>query len=735
MPTTAPTFQITRHNGRTVVLIDGQPRNLLMYSPPAMGRPDFDPVWRECVRRFAPHDMDVYLMSVPQRWEQKFTLDNFWDGDTISDTPLHLSLEKLDEGPNFVLEQDPEAFIMLRFQARPPESWYQLHPEQCVVLENGQRQRYPSLASELHNRLAADYCAAYIRFCESRPWAARCLGYINYHLCEGSHGPLCAGWLYDHSDLMTARWRRFLTERYDSDAALRKAYGDDTLSLETIAVPTDRLNGSRREVAELHYWQDEAENRPLRDWFLLQRELYYDLLKQQADASRVAAGSNRLLLHDTLKLPMQGWSNHGFFSMEESWPIVYPETAAGSGNMDVTRLLDLPSIDGVCTPYDYQVRGAGGIFEPEGIADSVALRGDKLFFIEQDIRTYAGKVYNCGMMRNLQEFAAVTWRDLTTALTRGFMNYLTDHNQDYYSDPPMHAVVDRQMQVLAESVNWPHATMPGIAMILDEQASLETNGSGHVMNEAVMWEEKMGLSRCGVPYRIYLLDDLLRDDFPMHRVFYFPNLYRVDDDRLALLREKVFRDGRVVVWGPGSGISDGHTISADHATRLTGFNFTFQKVNYQRRVQIGDFTHPITAGLPSDTIFGGATSYGPVLYPTDGRALGWAWSKFGGDDTGLALKEMDGWHSLFTTAVPLPASLWRGIARFAGAHVYCEENDVLIADSSIVALHSAKGGPRTLRLPAPRRVTNLISGALLSEYTAEIAFNVDAPDTRVFLLE
>jgi hypothetical protein len=151
-------------------------------------------------------------------------------------------------------------------------------------------------------------------------------------------------------------------------------------------------------------------------------------------------------------------------------------------------------------------------------------------------------------------------------------------------------------------------------------------------------------------------------------------------------------------------------------------------------VQVCNFTHAITAGLPSDTIYGNAVSYGPILYPTDGMTLGWAWSKFGGDDNGLALKsfgkgarsEANGtvgagdYAAVFTTAAPLPADLWRGIARFAGAHVCCEENDVVMADTSLLALHSLKSGPRRLLLPGPRRVTDLISGQLVSERTTEI---------------
>jgi hypothetical protein len=40
--------------------------------------------------------------------------------------------------------------------------------------------------------------------------------------------------------------------------------------------------------------------------------------------------------------------------------------------------------------------------------------------------------------------------------------------------------------------------MPGIAMIIDDTAVLETNGSGNFLNKAVMWEQKMGIARCGV---------------------------------------------------------------------------------------------------------------------------------------------------------------------------------------------------------------------------------------------
>jgi hypothetical protein len=52
------------------------------------------------------------------------------------------------------------------------------------------------------------------------------------------------------------------------------------------------------------------------------------------------------------------------------------------------------------------------------------------------------------------------------------------------------------------------------------QAALETNGSGNVPAELVMAEWQGGLAHCGVPYRIYLFEDLELDNFPGHRLFY-----------------------------------------------------------------------------------------------------------------------------------------------------------------------------------------------------------------------
>jgi hypothetical protein len=306
------------------------------------------------------------------------------------------------------------------------------------------------------------------------------------------------------------------------------------------------------------------------------------------------------------------------------------------------------------------------------------------------------------------------------------------------------------VEAIRESAEWNHETVPGMAMVIDDTAVLETRGSGAYLSEAVMQEWKTGLARCGVPFRIYLFDDLKLTNFPPHRVYYFPNLFRVSEDRLAVLKQRVFRDGNVVVWGPGSGISDGDRIGVDSVKRLTGFTCAKVDANYAHRALISNFEHPITRGLAADTMIGSPLAYGPLLFPTNGTPLAMAWTKLGWTRAGLAVLEMGrgargayvgkealgegDYASVFTTAVPLPADLWRNLARYAGAHVYTDSNDILLADSTIVALHSLKSEKKTIRLPGNFTVIDVVTGKNVAARVNSFDFVLDAPATRVFRL-
>ncbi len=66
----------------------------------------------------------------------------------------------------------------------------------------------------------------------------------------------------------------------------------------------------------------------------------------------------------------------------------------------------------------------------------------------------------------------------------------------------------------------------------------------------------------------------------------------------------------------------------------------------------------------------------------------------------MGVKDFGDWTSVYVAAPNIPAPVLRGIARYAGVHLYSEAGDVLYAIRQLLAVHTLSGGPRRFRLPA-----------------------------------
>ncbi len=65
--------------------------------------------------------------------------------------------------------------------------------------------------------------------------------------------------------------------------------------------------------------------------------------------------------------------------------------------------------------------------------------------------------------------------------------------------------------------------------------------------------------------------------------------------------------------------------------------------------------------------------------------------------------------SIFTTAISIPAPMGRDIAKYTGAQVYSEENDIVLADSCVAALHSMRSREKRTILHARFEVHDIAS--------------------------
>lgn len=692
---------------------------------------------REIISKFAANGCKVFMVPVRGGVENDYWTTPFWTDDGVfPDVTPEEAEHYVGEMVHEVLRAAPDALLWIRFGSSPPKRWREKHPGDLLLNSFGKVYDEASLASDSYNEQLGRFIENTVRFCERQPWGERVIGYLVYPLGEGTTQLTCDGYLFDRSPAMQAGFRAFLRRNGRPEADVpddrdfhergKTRYGE---------VSTDGKKLER--IPRRLHWPEPQETAVERDYCLYMRELTGRNFRTILSAVKRAA-PNKLAGIDAFKQTLLGWP------LVARWVGDY-QTHGGamhpvSGAFAMAELLDLPELDVVVTPHDYLHRGMGFGYEGEGIGDSVVAHG-KLFFVEEDQRTFSlSEEGRWNYLKDMKEAKAGLWRNLGSSLSRGYNTYPMDVcGPSFFMDDGIQDVLVARRVVHEAAVNWPRREVPCIVMVVDDSSVIHEDFTIGYQYLAVIHQRLYGLSRCGVPFRLHLFEDLARDDFPScHKVFLFPNLFHVTHDRLKLLREKVFRKGNVCIFGPASGITDGRRLSAESAIELTGIPLELVRKESPRFVTIDRFDHPVTEGFASRLDYGDSLPYGPLLVPREDpevRRLGGIQWPTARDGAGLVIREMGGWTSVFTCAVPLPAPLLRELARYSGTHIYSESDDDLVfADSCTLAVHSVRPGRRAIKLPKPSTVWDLIARRKLGEGLGEIRIAVNPPQTRLYHL-
>lgn len=763
---TLPRYESRPYRGKPTLFVDGQPTPSYFYCNPLdISRPR----GRELHQRFIDHGCRVFAATVRGGVDGDWFSTAFWTDDNVFPDvtdPKQVAELHVCRQVEAVLDMCPDALFWVRFQsATPPLKWRQKHPDDLLLDAYGKRFDEPSLASDLYIEQVGRYVENTVRFCERQPWAGHIIGYLLYPLGEGTTVLTCEGSLFDRSPVMTRQFRLFLRRTYGSDQALQAAWGRDDVTLDSANVPDDREFKARGETRRdqvnvsapqgkptphrLH-WPEPRETAAEQDYCLCMRELTARYLKAMlAPIKRTAP--HRLAGIDAFKQTMLGWP------LIPRWTGDYQSHQglmhAVSGAFGMAEMIDFPELDVVATPHDYLYRGMGFGYEGEGIGDTVVAHG-KMMLMEEDQRTDLIDEPTFNPLRKGAETHAGFWRNLASSLTRGYHTYICEMcgKGSWFDSDEIQKVLTRRARVQRASTHWDRHETPGAVMVVDDWSVLEEDFTIDYQYLAVIHQRLFGLSRCGVPHRLHLLEDLERDDFPTcHKLFLFPNLFKITPERLELIRRKVLCHGNVAVFGPASGISNGKTLSAETATELTGIPLELVRKESPRFVSLDRFEHPLTRNLPR-LDYGDSFAYGPILaprpHPEVARLGGIQWPgaldgaglvirNFGKGASGNGVAGPRGagdYATVFSCAVPLPAALLRELARYSGTHVYSETDDLVFADSCTLAVHSVRPGRRVLRLPQPGPVWDLIANRKLGDRLDRIAFTVKPPSTRLYYL-
>jgi hypothetical protein len=709
------------HNGTPTLFLNDEPAfaNFNLLSP-------FDAEYREpsrpIARKFGQLGVDLYCIdSLGPEW-----------------TPGEYDFSTVGPRLQAAVDENPNALFLLRinFETRgTPNNWWNLahpdelelmgaHGEDAAAIERlranppAERRTSQSFASDVWRADVRALLRAYIAHLREIGMYDRV---IAYQICAGVVGewikgdsdmvPMCA----DYSAPMRRKFQDFLRRKYWNYVwLLRKAWDDPSVTFDTADVPppTEQLR------ARAGVFRDPTRERAVIDFHECRAEVSADALldfcrvvKEETNGDKLAGAFFGYITELAWNLDFFGWGPNGTFHGVDDG------TLQRSGHLGLGRVLRSPDIDFFVSPYSYGFRGIGG--DGQAMQPSEALRAaGKLYLFEEDTLMH-NRFEPSGRMHTHEQSLEIYKRNFAHCLTRGHgITWLQSSLFREY--PEIEAAADAlhvQMQKVGTwALGLDRAPQNEIAVFFDDESEFYTGVRNDASISGVFYQKTVDLPRIGAPHGVFLLNDLLEGRVPPFKLGIFLNAWRLSRARREALAKQIRRDGRTALWfyGAGYAYDDASTFAypppADgplaplhvgNMTDLTGFRFGRSEGPWSAHMHAIDWTHEITRAVPQDLFWGTQRMLSPVFHVDDpeARVLGNVLTQMGRTQAGLAVKEFADWRSIYCAAPALPAPVLRGIARYAGVHLYSESGDVLYAARELLAVHTTGGGRRTFRLP------------------------------------
>ena len=634
--------------------------------------------------------------------------------------PDKFDYSNLDERARKVLDVVPDAYVFPRIYLFSPEWWDHQHPDDLVTYDPGDgrprpfardgRKRAPSWASHAWREDTAAAIRRYIEYVEASPYADRVIG---YHLASGTTeewmmwGANENQWV-DYSPVNVAAFRAWLTERYGNDEALRQAWHDQSVSLQTAAIPlkADRVR------TRFGILRDPSTEQDVIDFTLYNADLVAETIAYFARVVKQATRRKKLVgvfYGYLLQLTGQRQQNAGHLALE--------------------KVLNNPDIDFITSPTSYAFRTPGsGYSHFMSLTDSVKLHG-KLWIDENDIRTWlvSVKAGQWGKTDTYAETLKQERRELTSVLGQGCGQWWFDMGGGWYDDSRMMGQIARMKIIADKTIGRPRRSVAEIAVVVDDK-SLAYLRPGNRLSRALMLDVLPHLARTGAPLSYYLMSDLPKA--PKHKMYVFLNAIAPDEaDRQAI--EALKCDGRVLVFFWAAGLYRDGRIDPAGVSDLVGMQIAMSK---KRQPMLGRFVGDarLVEKLARRSL-GVDVSAEPSFSVDDAKA-----TILGRGTRGqavLAIREYRDWTSVYA-AVPVHSrELFRRLAARAGVHRYIDTPDVVYATQSLLGIACNEAGKRRVRLRRPAQVWDLFENRIVCNGVTEFSIDIEKHGTALLRID
>ena len=261
------------------------------------------------------------------------------------------------------------------------------------------------------------------------------------------------------------------------------------------------------------------------------------------------------------------------------------------------------------------------------------------------------------------------------------------------------------------------------------------------------------IDRIGAPADRYYHNDLDRPDMPDYKLYVFVNTMYLDDGEREVVRQKLKKNHAAALFLYGSGVinPDRDAIFApENITDLTGIKtkmnsdvvsgkFKFYSTDrliserLDRGDIYGDFKRKMWANASHymNMIKTSKVNLYPELYAADEEGTDVAYL-LENKHAALTIKNVDGFTSIYCASKYLGSDVVREIARYAGCHIYMDNDDVLYANQNYITIHAQASGQKVIKLPKKASAYELYEKRYYSELSDEIVFDMVKGETKMF---
>lgn len=753
--------QIKEHNGRPAIFIDGKPYPPMMATIRTMKNCNEIIFDEKYFRDLGEAGVKIYFLICDTLWLKPNALELF------------------DYEARALLKAVPDAYIVPRIGLHPTNEWIAANPDECVRYSDGSSpgvhlftESYvtdlPMHYSLLSSKWRKDAGNALRETWEkilALPYADRIIGCFLaaggtsewYYLLE-THSPR-KGICLDHSPAFKREFTNYLTEVYGTDENLRRYWKNPDATLIDPPIPE----------FEKHYFSDMVDT----DSAIPKQRMYTYMPLPAPPGNGTNRGAfpdfdKNIDIYDFYRAWHLGSANsvlHFAKIIKEMSPEMLVGAFYGSqgcigfvrsgSNGGTLKLLDSNLVDFLAAPGVYENRLPGGCVGQREVQDSFALR-NKIYIVEDDTRTHAENRYF------MDKYQIYDMQDSINVMKREFGRTICEDVQAWWFDqliggkrykyPEIISLIDKQQKIASEAYSQNRKKNSEIALIFDEESfqSISYQSTVDLVEKFRNYE----LARVGAPCDQYYHNDMSNPDMPSYKLYVFMNVFVLTDEEREAIKAKLRRDKAVALWIYGSGVIDPTKLdgrfSAANIEALTGIKMTSVEDKFDGVFRWNGEPHEISSRLGDRALYGKfdrrrimslpahndpVSRWDTYLYPlfhsVDPEAKNLAYFLTSGYPA-VSIKECDGYTSIFYGSKSLKSEVLREIARYAGAHIYLDSDDVTYVNANYITLHSSEKGEKLLKFPYKVSLYEVYEDRFYAKGVTELKVDTEIGDTKMF---